>query len=193
MSCHECGRNLGPPAIWFAQLSHNFSPTTRRPPRTLSATTALVTTTSSLARNHRASTASDGELTGGSVISSAPAGRAQVPRASIASTIATLPAIGKTNRVPASAKHKLRHCSLPISGPISGKSHARAFHDLRGTAATKLFRADLNLREIAEIMGWSEERVGRLIDRYVKRDEILRNRIRRIEKAERRTKAVKQV
>jgi integrase len=58
------------------------------------------------------------------------------------------------------------------------------FHDLRGTAATKLYRAGFSLREIAEVLAWSEERVERLIDRYVKRDEILKDRIRRLESHE---------
>jgi integrase len=55
------------------------------------------------------------------------------------------------------------------------------FHDLRGTAATNLFRAGFTIREIAETMAWSEDKVERLIDRYVKRDEILKDRIRRLE------------
>jgi integrase len=55
------------------------------------------------------------------------------------------------------------------------------FHDLRGTAATRLFMADLTVREIAQILAWTEDRVERIIDRYVKRDEILRDRIRRID------------
>jgi len=42
-------------------------------------------------------------------------------------------------------------------------------------------------REIAEIMGWAPEKVDRIIDRYVKRDEILTSRIRRIDEARRRT------
>lgn len=33
-------------------------------------------------------------------------------------------------------------------------------------------------------MGWTDARVERLIDAYVKRDEILANRVRRIEQAE---------
>ncbi|WP_413462235.1 tyrosine-type recombinase/integrase [Brevundimonas phoenicis] len=45
------------------------------------------------------------------------------------------------------------------------------FHDLRGTAATRFYRAELTPREIADVMGWCEVRVERLIDRYVKRDE----------------------
>jgi len=56
------------------------------------------------------------------------------------------------------------------------------FHDLRGTAATRMFMADLTIREIAEIMTWSEDQVERLITRYVKRDEILRDRIRRMDR-----------
>lgn len=55
------------------------------------------------------------------------------------------------------------------------------FHDLRGTAATNLYRANFTIREIAETLAWSEDKVERLIDRYVKRDEIMLDRIRRLE------------
>jgi integrase len=58
------------------------------------------------------------------------------------------------------------------------------FHDLRGTAATNFYRAGFTSREIADILGWSPERVEQLIDRYVKRDELLRDRIRRLEQLE---------
>jgi integrase len=60
------------------------------------------------------------------------------------------------------------------------------FHDLRGTAATKLYVAGLTPREIAEIMAWSEDQVERLLDRYVKREELLRDRIARLDAAARR-------
>ncbi len=43
------------------------------------------------------------------------------------------------------------------------------FHDLRGTAATRFYLADLNERTIAKIMGWEEEHVARIIRRYVNR------------------------
>jgi integrase len=43
------------------------------------------------------------------------------------------------------------------------------FHDLRGTAATKFYIAGLPERVIAEILGWQEENVGRIIRRYVDR------------------------
>jgi integrase len=58
------------------------------------------------------------------------------------------------------------------------------FHDLRGTAATRLYRADMSIREIALILAWSEDRVEALIDRYVKKDELLKDRIRRLSKNE---------
>lgn len=60
------------------------------------------------------------------------------------------------------------------------------FHDLRGTAATNFYLAGFSYREIAQTLGWSEERVERLIERYVKRDEIIKDRIRRIEQAAKR-------
>jgi integrase len=43
------------------------------------------------------------------------------------------------------------------------------FHDLRGTAATKFYIAGLEERVIAEIMGWSEDEVKKIIRRYVGR------------------------
>jgi integrase len=55
------------------------------------------------------------------------------------------------------------------------------FHDLRGTAATRFYRAGLSEREIAVTMGWSEKRVSALIDMYVRKDDILRDRARRID------------
>lgn len=44
------------------------------------------------------------------------------------------------------------------------------FHDLRGTAATRFYVAGLSERVIAEIMGWEEETVERIIRRYVGRN-----------------------
>ena len=58
------------------------------------------------------------------------------------------------------------------------------FHDLRGTAATRLYLADQSIREIAQTMAWSEDRVEALINRYVKRDELMKDRVRRMEKNE---------
>jgi integrase len=43
------------------------------------------------------------------------------------------------------------------------------FHDLRGTAATRFYVAGLPERVIAEIMGWEEDHVARIIRRYVDR------------------------
>jgi integrase len=43
------------------------------------------------------------------------------------------------------------------------------FHDLRGTAATRFYIAGLKVRVVAEIMGWEEEAVEKIIRRYVGR------------------------
>lgn len=43
------------------------------------------------------------------------------------------------------------------------------FNDLRGTAATKFYLANIPIRVIAEIMGWEEESVEKIIRRYVDR------------------------
>jgi len=43
------------------------------------------------------------------------------------------------------------------------------FHDLRGTAATRFYNAGLSERVIAEIMGWDEDHIARIIRRYVGR------------------------
>ena len=65
------------------------------------------------------------------------------------------------------------------------------FHDLRGTAATRFFVAGLSIREIAEILAWSEADVEALIDRYVKKDELLKDRIRRLDENAAKTASAK--
>jgi integrase len=65
------------------------------------------------------------------------------------------------------------------------------FHDLRGTAATRFYLGGLSIREIAEIMTWSEDYVEGLINRYVKKDELLKDRIRRLDENALRTGTVK--
>jgi integrase len=67
------------------------------------------------------------------------------------------------------------------------------FHDLRGTAATKLFKAGFSIREIAGIMAWEEKDVEKIINTYVKRDEVLRDMIRRLDENEARTASAKPV
>ena len=44
------------------------------------------------------------------------------------------------------------------------------FHDLRGTAATKLIKAGLGLDDLAVILGWSEKAVREIARRYVSSD-----------------------
>lgn len=75
---------------------------------------------------HSIGIASDGTLTGGSVISNAAAGPTPTPSASIACTIGTSPAVGITNSIPAMAKATIHSAALPTSGATYGNSHARA-------------------------------------------------------------------
>jgi integrase len=56
------------------------------------------------------------------------------------------------------------------------------FHDLRGTAATRFYTAGLSERVIAEIMGWEEEHVSRIIRRYVGRSAATKVVIRQLNK-----------
>jgi len=61
------------------------------------------------------------------------------------------------------------------------------YHDFRGTAATRMRLAGWTNREIAEAVAWDEESVDRIIRRYVKRDALLRDMIRRMDENTRRT------
>jgi integrase len=51
------------------------------------------------------------------------------------------------------------------------------FHDLRGTAATRFYLAGFSKRVIAEIMGWEEATVEKIIRRYVNRHAAVREAI----------------
>jgi integrase len=61
------------------------------------------------------------------------------------------------------------------------------FHDLRGTAASRFYVAGLPERAIADIMGWEEEHVSRIIRRYVDRTAVIRDVIRQLNQAKKRT------
>jgi integrase len=65
------------------------------------------------------------------------------------------------------------------------------FHDLRGTAATRFYTAGLSERIIAEIMGWEEEHVARIIRRYVGRSASTKAIIQQLNKSGRRTEPAK--
>jgi integrase len=61
------------------------------------------------------------------------------------------------------------------------------FHDLRGTAATRFYIAGLSIRVIAEILGWDEDSVERIIRRYVARGAATKAAIRQLDEARKRT------
>jgi integrase len=60
------------------------------------------------------------------------------------------------------------------------------FHDLRGTAATKFYIAGLKTQLIADILGWSEDNVEKIIRRYVDRTTTIKAMIRQLNDARRR-------
>lgn len=61
------------------------------------------------------------------------------------------------------------------------------FHDLRGTAATRFHRAGLAVNDIAEILGWEESSVEKILRRYVGVEARVQSMIAKINKAERGT------
>ncbi|MFN7110277.1 MAG: tyrosine-type recombinase/integrase [Brevundimonas sp.] len=65
------------------------------------------------------------------------------------------------------------------------------YHDFRGTAATHMHLARWTNPEIAEALAWDEDSVDRIIRRYVTRDALLRDMIRRMDRNDRRTKLEK--
>ena len=65
------------------------------------------------------------------------------------------------------------------------------FHDLRGTAATRFYIAGLKIRVIAQILGWSEDNVEKIINRYVARDAAIKAAIHQLNEARRRTNPTK--
>jgi transposase len=64
-----------------------------------------------------------------------------------------------------------------------GWNRGLQFHDLRGTACTKFYVAGLDSRVIAEIMGWEEKTVEKIIRRYVGRHAATRAVVERMREA----------
>lgn len=56
------------------------------------------------------------------------------------------------------------------------------FHDLRGTAATNLHRAGLELGDVATILGWQKDKVERIANRYITGQEMGMAMIERIKR-----------
>jgi integrase len=57
-------------------------------------------------------------------------------------------------------------------------------HDARGTFGTRLRKAGLSASEIADVLGWDEKRVERLLATYVDRDSIVLEIAERIRRSE---------
>ncbi len=69
------------------------------------------------------------------------------------------------------------------------------FHDLRGTAVTKLARAGATVQEIASITGHSMKDVSTILDRHYLGDRagLAASGIKKLERKEKRTKTVNQL
>ena len=56
------------------------------------------------------------------------------------------------------------------------------WHDMRGTAVTKLYVAGLRTRDLARIFGWSEDAIEALLARYVSEEEVVKDMLTRMNK-----------
>jgi integrase len=65
----------------------------------------------------------------------------------------------------------LSHAVLDLRTPFG---LTKRLHDARGTFGTRLRHAGLTAPEIADVLGWAEDRVVRLLSTYVDRDTIVR-------------------
>ena len=124
----------------------------------------------------------------------------QRPRAAIGNARRSSPSTPSSkrilNRIPRRATIILtssRHTPWTRDGLGSSFNKAKAaagladrdlhFHDLRGTAATKFYIAGLPERVIAEMLGWEEAEVARIIRRYVDRHAATRAIIEKLNQA----------
>lgn len=62
----------------------------------------------------------------------------------------------------------------------AGVAEGKTLHDVRGTFATRLMRADFQDREIDEILGWETGKSQRIRRRYISRRAVVINAIERM-------------
>lgn len=77
-------------------------------------------------------------------------------------------------------EHQIMDARQSASPPIN-----KHLHDCRGTFATRLRKAGLTAPEIADILGWDEDRAKRILAVYVDRNEIVRSIADRIDRSAR--------
>jgi len=66
--------------------------------------------------------------------------------------------------------------AMNLPGCSSLREKGLHFHDTRGTAATNFYRVGLTVQEIAITMGWSVQQVEAILDRYVRKADLMRDR-----------------
>lgn len=74
---------------------------------------------------------------------------------------------------------RVRETKAAATPPIQ-----KHLHDARGTFATRLRKAGLTAPEIADVLGWDEDRVEKLLTVYVDRDTIVKGIAERIQRFE---------
>src|SRR5205823_13654740 len=66
------------------------------------------------------------------------------------------------------------HAGIAHVDPETGRRLKKHLHDLRGTFCTRLLtETDFSDREVAEVMGWSPERVGTIRRIYVDQRDVV--------------------
>jgi integrase len=110
---------------------------------------------------------------------------AEARDAELARSAAAKKAIAEREKAGKAVTDEERKAASPDITAAGWKLH---FHDARGTAATKFYLARdakgeriFSIEEIAEILAWSVKRVENIIKRYVTKDALLREKIRRMD------------
>lgn len=80
-----------------------------------------------------------------------------------------------------------RHLSRQMQIARDRLGTRKRFHDLRGTAATRMIEAGMTVEDAARVLGWSVDRVQSIADRYVGARAFARAAVERLENAARKT------
>lgn len=80
---------------------------------------------------------------------------------------------------PSGLEHQVIDTKAKAAPPI-----AKHLHDTRGTFGTRLRKAGLKASQIADVLGWEEQRVERLLRTYVDQDAIIHDIAQQIARAE---------
>lgn len=80
-----------------------------------------------------------------------------------------------------------RHMSRQMQIARDQLGTEKRFHDLRGTAATRMIEAGMPLEDVADVLGWKKDRVREIAKRYVGARAFAKAAVERLENATRKT------